>query len=415
MEIGETFALQLTADGQSVSPDQAFWSSSAENVARVSESGTVTALSPGEARISASIAGRSAVSEITVEEKSVREVRIAPLASQVVVGQTVQLTATVRAGDGSELKDRNVTWSSAATGVATVSSSGEVRGVSTGVTLIRATSEGVTGEAQVTVVLRPVARVEISPSSGTLEVGEERTFTARAYDADGDEITGRDVEWSTDNASIATVGSSGAVTGRAPGNTTLRAVIDGRERTARIDVEPAAVAEVVVAPNSATLEVGGVQEFTVTLRDARGAELTGRTVSWSVAPPDVASIDANGRLTANGPGTAMVRAASEGKEGTAGVTVRQPEVSRLAISPPGTLQLTLWNAANRTRQLSVTAYDADNRVIPNAEVEWKSDNTQVVTVTQGGLVTAAGTGNTRITVSTPSGVSTSINVQVRLF
>src|SRR5690606_37598252 len=73
MEIGETFALQLTADGQSVSPDQAFWSSSAENVARVSESGTVTALSPGEARISASIAGRSAVSEITVEEKSVRE------------------------------------------------------------------------------------------------------------------------------------------------------------------------------------------------------------------------------------------------------------------------------------------------------------------------------------------------------
>lgn len=410
LEVGETFTLQLTADGQSVSPGDAFWSSSAESVARVSESGTVTAVAPGDARISASIAGRSATSDITVEEKAVREVRIAPLASQLVIGETVQLSATVRAGDGSVLDDRDVEWNSEHSDIATVSSSGLVRAVSTGVTLIRATSEGITGEAQVTVTQRPVARVEISPSSATLEVGEAQQFAARAFDADDDEITGRTVQWSVDNSSIAEVSSSGQVTGRAPGTATLTAGIDGRERTARIDVELAAVAEVVVSPNSATLDIGGVQEFSVTLRDARGAELSGRSVSWTVTPASVATINGNGRLTAVGSGSASVRATAEGRDGTAGVTVRAPVVDRLEISGPGSISLRIFS--NRTRQLNVTAYDAADRPIPNITITWSSENTNVARVSASGLVTAAGPGATRIVARAPNGVSASVNVTV---
>jgi len=75
----------------------------------------------------------------------VATVSIAPIPSQIHVGETLRLTAQVKAADGTTLSDRPVAWSSRNTDLATVTSGGMMTAHAPGVVAILATSEGRTG------------------------------------------------------------------------------------------------------------------------------------------------------------------------------------------------------------------------------------------------------------------------------
>src|SRR2546422_655211 len=81
----------------------------------------------------------------------VASVTLAPSSASLHVGDTVRLTATPWDSAGNILTARNIAWTSDSSAVATVTSSGLVRAVAAGSSTIRATSEGKTGTAAVTV------------------------------------------------------------------------------------------------------------------------------------------------------------------------------------------------------------------------------------------------------------------------
>jgi len=87
-------------------------------------------------------------------------------------------------------------------------------------------------------------------------------------------------------------------------------------------VGPAAVASIDVAPQNATVAVGGTQQYAATPRDASGNALTGRTVTWSLQTGGVANISSAGLLTAIAPGSAVVVATSENISGLAPLLIR---------------------------------------------------------------------------------------------
>lgn len=87
---------------------------------------------------------------------------------------------------------------------------------------------------------------------------------------------------------------------------------------------PAAVATVTVEPGSASLLPGATVQLAATPKDAGGAALSGRTVTWTSSDPAVATVSAAGVVTGATPGTATVTATSEGKTGTAAVTIVDP-------------------------------------------------------------------------------------------
>lgn len=84
---------------------------------------------------------------------------------------------------------------------------------------------------------------------------------------------------------------------------------------------PAPVATVVLSSASLSITAGQVAQLSATLRDAQGNVLSGRTVTWSSTADGVASVSAGGAVTAVAPGTAQIRATSEGRTGDATVTV----------------------------------------------------------------------------------------------
>src|SRR5213596_4707 len=252
----------------------------------------------------------------------VASVTVSPASVSVLQGQTVQLTATPRDANGNPLTGRVITWQSSTSAIASVNGSGLVSGVAAGgpVTMT-ATSEGQSGTASVTVTLAPVAAVTVTPSSGTVAIGRTVQLTATPRDASGNPLTGRAIGWSSSDNTIATVNSSGLVTGVVAGAVTITATSEGQSGTASITVSGVPVASVTVSPASASVPVGQTVQLSATLRDANGTILTGRSVTWASNNTPVATVTGTGLVTAKVAGSATITATSEGQSGTAAITV----------------------------------------------------------------------------------------------
>jgi hypothetical protein len=95
--------------------------------------------------------GQSGTTQLTVSLVPVESVEIAPEEISLAAGAELQLAATARDAQGDPLPGRSAAWSVADTDIATVSSTGVLKGVSAGSTTITATIEGVQATAQVTV------------------------------------------------------------------------------------------------------------------------------------------------------------------------------------------------------------------------------------------------------------------------
>jgi N-acetylneuraminic acid mutarotase len=82
------------------------------------------------------------------------------------------------------------------------------------------------------------------------------------------------------------------------------------------------VASVTVTPVTATISPGGGVLLTATTKDATGNVLTGRAVTWASGNTAVSTVLATGFVIGNAPGSATIIATSEGKSGTAAITVQ---------------------------------------------------------------------------------------------
>jgi len=100
----------------------------------------------------------------------------------------------------------------------------------------------------------------------------------------------------------------------------------------------APVAVVTVSPASANVVVGALQQFAVTLKDASGRTLTGRTVTWSSNALAVATVTGAGLVTGIALGSATITAASEGQSGTGALSVT-------AALPSGVVFESDWSTA----------------------------------------------------------------------
>src|SRR2546422_433456 len=188
----------------------------------------------------------------------VASLAVAPQTLTVGVGATAQLTATPRDANGAFLAGRSVTWASGNTAVATVSSTGLVTGVAQGQATITATSETKSGTAAITVIRVPVASVTVTPATPTVFLGQTVQLTATPKDANGNVLNGRVVIWASDNTAVATVSSTGLVTGVTQGQATITATSETESGTAAV-----AVGRLMLAEFSA----GGVHTCGVTTSD----------------------------------------------------------------------------------------------------------------------------------------------------
>lgn len=202
------------------------WSSSDPEVASV-ENGKVSALSLGEAVITATAGNLSAECTVTVKGPDVESVTLDMEELMIKKGQTAVLTATVTPADADF---GSLLWESSDESVATVDN-GKVTAVEVGSAVIKVTAGNKTARCTVYVSDAETESITVSPKELTLKTGETAVIEATIY-PEGSNI----IYWSSFDTSIATVDETGTVTAVAEGETSVMAKAGDKFATCKITV-----------------------------------------------------------------------------------------------------------------------------------------------------------------------------------
>ena len=409
MSIGETVQLTATVldgNGQPVADATVTWESGDASVATVSAQGLVTAVSNGVARITATSGSASSGIDVHVIQEA-GSIVIEPMTVTLMsIGETVQLTATVLDGNGQPVAGAAVTWQSSDASVATVSAQGLVTAVRNGVARITATSGSASSGIDVR-VMQEAGGIVIEPMAVTLmSIGETVQLTATVLDANGQPVAGSVIDWQSSDASVATVSAQGLVT--AVGNGVARITATSGSASSGIDVRVMQEAGgIVIEPMAVTLmSIGETVQLTATVLDGNGQPVVGAAVTWQSSDASVATVNAQGLVTAVGNGVARITATSGSASSGIDVRVMQ-EAGGIVIEP---MAVTL-RSIGETVQLTATVLDGNGQPVEGAAVTWSSGDASVAAVNAQGLVTAVGNGVARITATSGS-ASSGIDVRV---
>jgi uncharacterized protein YjdB/C1A family cysteine protease len=397
-----------TTDSKSVS-----WSSSNSEVAAVDVNGTVTAKRAGTAVITAtSTNGKSAGCTVTVEKKQipVTEVRLSESTVGIVEGSTYKLTATVLPENTTDSK--NVSWSSNNEAVATVDANGNVTAKRAGTAVITATSEnGKTASCTITVNKKDtnitITEVRLNKSTETLTEGDTTTLTATVLPENTTDS--KSVSWSSSNSEVAAVDANGTVTAKSAGTAVITATsTNGKSAgcTVTVSRKEIPITEISLDKSSATLTEGETTTLVATVLPENTTD--SKNVSWSSSNSEVATVDANGTVTAKSAGTAVITATSaNGKTAGCTVTVSRKEIPITEISLDKS-SATLTEGETTTLVATVLPENTTY----GKSVKWSSSNVAVATVDLMGKVTAKSAGTAVITATSENGKTASCTVTV---
>ena len=165
-----------------------------------------------------------------------------------------------------------------------------------------------------------------------------------------------------------------------------------------IIVEPASIA---FANASENLIVGMTKklEAAITPEDA-----TTKTITWTSSNTDVATVTAEGIVTAKGAGTSVITAKTyNGKTAKCTITVKQ-QVTAIALSDE---TVSLWVGKKKTLTATAAPTTANN-----TSVSWSSSDSKVATVSSKGVISAKGKGTCTITCTAADGYGTKTTCEV---
>jgi uncharacterized protein YjdB len=366
------------------------WSSSDESVARVSDSGVVTGMSGGTVFIVASTADRlhSDTCVVTVEYAESDSVSIDKEIPILIKDSSFALTAVVMPTNA----DQTVTWNSSNEAVAAVDSSGVVTALSVGTARISAvTVNGLYSDTcTVMVEYANSDSININKKTLTLTKDSSAVFTAVVMPANAD----RTVIWSSSDASIATVDTGGKVVALSVGTVSVIAAAgDGFNfDTCIVTVVYAASSGITLNRDTLTLTKDSSAVFTTVVMPTNADP----TVTWSSSDLSVATVGADGRVTAVDTGRALIIAATvdNNYSDTCAVKVVYADNKSVSLNKEA-ITLTLDSSFVLTAEVVPTNADQ--------AVTWKSNNTSIAVIDPDGKVTGVSVGTVFVVASTVDG------------
>lgn len=242
--------------------------------------------------------------------------------------------------------------------------------------------------------------ITLDQSELTIKVGKTATLTPTIEPADA---TNKNVTWSSSDETVATV-SDGVVTGVKPGTAEITAkTANGLTTKATVKVEEIPVTKITLPSTEASMTIGGTMDLKPMIEPA---DATNTHISWSSNDSAVATVDANGRVTAKGAGTATITGtAASGVTVTLVVTVSNKVIEVTAVKLNKTAATI---KVGESLQLTATIEPSN---ATNASLQWISNNTASAIVTDG-RVQGIAPGDATITVKTTNGKTATCTITV---
>ena len=233
------------------------------------------------------------------------------------VGDSTILTAKVLPENTT---NKTITWSSNNTGIATINSNGELKGIKAGTATITAKNGSKSSSINVTINNKPATVIEVTSivvnkTNITLDVGKSETIVATVSPTNA---TNKTISWTSSNTSIATVDQKGKITGVKSGNAVITAKSNnGKTTTINVKVNPIVVTSIELNKTSLDLAVGKSETITATVKPTNAEN---KTVTWTSSDTKVATVK-NGTITGVASGKATITATCGGITKSVKVTV----------------------------------------------------------------------------------------------
>ena len=371
------------------------WSTSDKKVATVDYKGRVTGRKAGVCTITA-VHDDGTIHTCTVTvTQPVTKVSIPKSSISIDRGLTFNLEASVRPDDATV---KTLVYSSSDASIASVDANGVVTALRAGKATITATAASGRKDSIRVTVTQPVTSIALSMSEATVDKGYRISLAADVLPADA---TNKKLTWTSSDKKIATVDSRGRVTGRKAGTCIVTATAkSGVAVSCQITVTQP-VTKVSIPKSSISIDRGLTFNLDASIRPD---DATVKTLTYSSSDSSVASVDANGVVTALRAGKATVTAtAASGRKDSIRVTVTQP-VTSIALSMS---EATVDKGYRISLAADVLPADATNK-----KLTWTSSDKKIATVDSRGRVTGRKAGTCIVTATAKSGVAVSCQITV---
>ena len=398
------------SDGSSQDVTQdALWQSGDESVVTLVAlgefGGSAKGVAVGATEVTASFAGLTASSLVTVTDAELKQYSIAPVTSTVAAGLTLQYTASGVFTDGT-VQDltRQSSWITTDPSIADINGGGLAGAYQPGTVTVQGSFRGYSANASLTVTAAEVRELQLTPLQVKVPVGTEGLFEATAFYTDGHiEQVNTKAQWRSNDETLVAVANGaegGMAQALAVGQTQVSVTFAGLSRSADVEVTPATLVELTISPIQAEIALGLNQHYQAFARfsDNSSKEVTLES-SWLAADAAVARIDKYGVAHSVAIGETQVQASYLGYKATASLKVTEPVLLELQISPP-TASLPIKGVMN----FRASAIFSDSQVVDvTTGSGWTVDDpgiAQVETVSiTSGRTTGLATGNTRVNVT----------------
>ena len=324
LQKGKSATLNATVTpADATNPDVIFISGD-RKIATVDPDGNVKAVGVGKTTITVVTRdlGFTSTCYLEVIPVAVTGVSMKKSSEAVILGETKTLEATVYPSDA---ENKAITWSSSDPKVATVDSQGVIKGKAIGKATITAKTVdgGYTASCEVTVG-NAVTGVTLDKTKADMLVNTKLTLKASVSPASA---VNRNVQWSSDNETVATVDSNGIVTAKKVGTAKITAKTESGGFTASCAVT---VKETIVSLNYSQYTLYDVTSPRIQLKAT--VQPSGHEVTWKSSNPSAVMVSSKGLVSANkSSGTAVITAEANGEKATCQITVNPVEYRALLI------------------------------------------------------------------------------------
>ena len=356
------------------------WTSSDPETISVDADGKATAHKVGKAIVKASAVDASASCEITVLSPMTG---IALDKSTLILNRNTTDKLTVSFLPDDTTSGREVIWSSSAPEIADVDQQGNVVAHQIGSATITARCGEFTATCDVSVIAL-IEGIYLDQTEMTLDRGTDGQLTASIVPLDTTED--KTVVWTSSDPGVATVDSTGKVTGVKIGTATIMATVGSHTTSCDINVV-ALIHSISLDKNELTLDRGTDGQLTVSYDPPDTTE--DKTVTWSSSNSDVATVDASGNVIAVQIGTTTITA-------QVGEHTASCSVSVVALIHSISLDKTNMTLDRGTDGQLAVFYDPPDTT-EDKTVTWSSSDPEVAVVDSTGKLTGLKIGSATIT------------------
>lgn len=265
--------------------------------------------------------------------------------------------------------------------------------------------------------ITPLTSIVISQDYSTIAKGTSTKLKANGYYSGQSkplDITSK-VTWTVDSTGVAKFSTVvlNRVIGITDGSAVVTATFGNIKADYTLTVRPATISSITVTPSAPSVANGLTQQFTAigTFTDDITQNITTQDITldatWSPTASDSTTTDyatvsndesSKGLATANAKGSSAIIASFGNVSGTTDVTVTDPVVTSIAVTPANPSALSL-----STKQFTAMGTYSDKSTANiTSQVTWSSSNTSYATIGSGGMATALVQGAATITAKLDS-------------